>query len=371
MPAHHRTRKTKPLGDTCCRAWPSIVQRTRNALGAGAREFHSTSVSEIKDSATPGVFYTQIVATSPAVVEMTGVNVRFGSTQVLHGLSLTLAEGRITALLGPNGAGKSTAMGVISGLVHPQSGHVHVLHHPPGSLAARLRTGVMLQEGGIPSQAHGPDIVRHIAVLRGVPEAAEPLVEALDISRLRTTTFRRMSGGEKKRVALACALVGTPSLILVDEPTAGLDPPGRRMVWEHLHERRQAGATIGLCTHDMAEAATLADDIAIIKDGRCRGLAPLGELVGSGEESIIFSAALHLDITGLRNALPEGCLVVESHPGQYRITGPVGPQSLATVSAWCGQLGVRPRDLRVSHRDLEDVYWEMTGSHWEIGQDGL
>ncbi len=305
---------------------------------------------------------------SPAIVEMANVDVRFGSTQVLHGLSLTLAQGRITALLGPNGAGKSTTMGVIAGLVRPQSGQVRVHGHSPGSWAARVRTGVMLQEGGIPTQAHGPDIVRHIAALRGVPQAVEPLVEALDIARLRRTTFRRMSGGEKKRVALACALVGTPSLILVDEPTAGLDPPGRRMVWEHLHARREAGATIGLCTHDMTEAATLADDIAIINEGRCQGLAPLGELLGSGDESVIFSAALHLDLTGLRNALPEVCRVSESHPGQYRITGPVGPQTLATVSAWCGQLGVLPRDLRVSHRDLEDVYWEMTGSQWESGQ---
>lgn len=299
---------------------------------------------------------------------MIDVDVRFGSIQALHGLSLTLARGRITALLGPNGAGKSTTLAVIAGLIRPQSGHVRVLDHLPGAPAARALVGVMLQEGGVPTQAHGPDIVRHIASLRGVPEAADPLIEALDIARLRKTTFRRMSGGEKKRVALACALVGTPSLILVDEPTAGLDPPGRRMVWEHLHERRQAGATIGLCTHDMAEAATLADDIAIISQGRCRGLAPLGELLGSGQESVIFSAALHLDITGLRNALPEGCQVVESHPGQYRITGPVGPQTLATVSAWCGQLGVRPRDLRISHRDLEDVYWEMTGSQWKPEQ---
>jgi ABC-2 type transport system ATP-binding protein len=127
--------------------------------------------------------------------------------------------------------------------------------------------------------------------------------------------------------------------------------------------------TIGLCTHDMAEAASLADDVAIISDGQCRGLAPIEELLASGEESVTFSAALNLDTHGLQTALPEGHRVEESHPGQYRIAGPVGPQTLATVSAWCGQMGVRPRDLRIAHRDLEDVYWEMTGSQWTAKED--
>ncbi len=300
---------------------------------------------------------------------MRDVEVRLGATQVLRGLSLHLTAGRITALLGPNGAGKSTTMSVIAGLIRPNSGHVDVLGQDPGSLQARLRTGVMLQEGGIPTQAHGPDIVRHIARLRGVESTAEPLIEALDIERLRKTTFRRMSGGEKKRVALACALVGTPDLILVDEPTAGLDPPGRRMVWEHLDQRRKDGVSIGLCTHDMSEASSLADDVAIIFQGHCRGLAPIEELLSSGEESVTFSAALHLDLQGLQSALPERYRVAESHPGQYRITGPVGPETLATVSAWCGQMGVRPRDLRIAHRDLEDVYWEMTGSQWTAREE--
>ncbi|MFY9330967.1 MAG: ABC transporter ATP-binding protein [Candidatus Nanopelagicales bacterium] len=287
--------------------------------------------------------------------------VNYGKTRALRGLTMGVRLGALTTLLGPNGAGKSTTLGVLAGLVRPDSGSATIFGAPAGSLSARQRLGVMLQEGGIPTGARGPSIVRHIAGLRGAAESAEHWIDQLDLDSIGRTTFRRMSGGQKKRVALACALVGHPDLVFVDEPTAGLDPPGRLMVWEALDALRRQGVTVVLCTHDLEEAERLADDVIIIHEGVCRLQEPLTQVLAQARESVDFDAPLHLDLTGLQSALSATANVEERSPGRYRIVGDVSPQTLATVTAWCSQHGVMARGLRVGGTRLEDRYWDITG----------
>jgi ABC-2 type transport system ATP-binding protein len=294
----------------------------------------------------------------PAIA-MADVSVRFGAARALDGLNLTVPGGAVTALLGPNGAGKSTTVAVITGLRRPDSGHVDVLGGPPGTRAARERVSVMLQEGGLPTGARGPEFVRHIAALRGAAGTADPLIDLLAVPP--RTPVRRMSGGERRRTALACALVGSPDVVLLDEPTAGLDVEGREQVWSLIRDLRTRGATVLLSTHHLDEAEALADHVAIVERGRCIAQAPIDDLIPQGREAVVFTSALHLDLGALVEALPAGCTARETAPGRYRVEGDVGPQTLATVTAWCAQHGVTPRSLSIGRLSLLDVYADLTG----------
>lgn len=283
-----------------------------------------------------------------------------GGHRGLQGLDLAVPRGGVTALLGPNGAGKSTAVGILAGLVNPDAGRAVVMGGPPGRREARERMNVMVQDDGLPSGAHAAEIVRHVARLRNAPDTAEPLIALLGLSALGRTTIRRLSGGERRRVSLACALVGDPEVVILDEPTAGLDPRGRAIVWEAIASLRDRGRTVLLCTHLLDEAEALADDIAIIADGRLRAHGSLASLAPDTTDVITFDGPLHLDVESLMQALPEGTQVEETSPGRYRVDGPATPQMLATVASWCAQHGVQPRQLTIGAESLADTYWRLT-----------
>lgn len=290
-----------------------------------------------------------------------GIRVSFpGGRTALAGLNLAVAKGRVTALLGPNGAGKSTTVAVLAGLIHPDAGRAEVLGGAPGRRDARRRVHVMVQDDGLPTGAHAAEIVRHVARLRGAPATAAPLIELLGLDQLGRTTIRRLSGGERRRVSLACALVGHPDFVILDEPTAGLDPRGRAIVWEAIAGLRSRGRTVLLCTHLLEEAEALADTIAVVAAGTCRASGTLESLLPKATEVITFDGPLHLDVSGLAQALPEGSHVQEVTPGRYRVEGGATPRMLATVASWCAQHGVAPRNLGAGSESLADVYWRLT-----------
>ncbi len=300
--------------------------------------------------------------TNPAALARDLV-VRYGPRTAVDGLNLTVAAGAVTALLGPNGAGKSSTIGVLAGLRHPTAGDVLVLGSLPGTRAARDRVGVMLQDDGLPTGAHAAEMVRHIATLRGYPHTAEPLIAALHLADLGRTTIRRLSGGERRRVSLACALVGSPELILLDEPTAGLDQEGRDVVAEIIRERRDSGVAVLLSTHLLDEAEALADSIAVMSHGRDVATGTVASLTADSAERISFAARPHLDVLALARALPSDCEVEERAPGDYRVWGSADPQTLATVSAWCAQHGEAPTHIRAGRESLADAYRRLTGGN--------
>ena len=283
-----------------------------------------------------------------------------GGRTALAGLDLTVASGKVTVLLGPNGAGKSTAVGVLAGLIRPDSGHAEMLGGSTGRLDARRRLNVMVQDDGLPTGAQPAEIVRHVARLRGASSTAQPLIEMLGIDQLGRTTIRRLSGGERRRVSLACALVGDPDVVILDEPTAGLDPRGRSIVWEAIAGLRDRGRSVLLCTHLLDEAEALADVISVIAGGRMRASGSLASLLSNGAERVTFDGPLHLEVASLVQALPEGSRVEEVSPGRYRIDGDASPQILATVASWCAQHGVQPRNLSAGAESLSDAYWRLT-----------
>lgn len=299
------------------------------------------------------------------VIEVDGLVKRYGSTVAADGLSFTVARGTVTALLGPNGAGKTTTVEVCEGYRRADAGLVRVLGLDPArdGRSLRPRVGVMLQEGaGLPPSARPEELVVHLARLHAHPLAVEPLVERLGLAGTRRTAVRRLSGGQRQRLALALAVVGRPELVVLDEPTAGLDPQARRATWELVAELQRDGVTVLLTTHLMDEAEQLADDVVIVDRGRVVARGTPAELTAAGGDGTVqFSAPPRLDTASLRAALPEDVRVEETAPGRYRVSGSLDPQLLATVTAWCATHGVLPHGLAVGRRSLEDVFLDLTG----------
>jgi ABC-2 type transport system ATP-binding protein len=287
----------------------------------------------------------------------------FGDTKAVAGLTFNAAAGQVTALLGPNGAGKSSTLRLTEGFLNPDSGTIRVLGLDPraDAKALRPRVGVMLQAGGLPATIRAAEAVRYAASLYSNPIPPNDLVETLGLTDLGRTPFRRLSGGEQRRVALAIALVGRPELVILDEPTAGMDPQGRRLVWEVVGELRHQGVSVLLSTHLMDEAAELADHVLIIDHGALVTEGSPAELTSGGVERLTFTAPAHLPVADLQSALPAGSTVSEAPAGRYTVTGALDPQLLASVTAWCAGHGAMTHDLNVSRRSLEDVFLELTG----------
>ncbi|HZG06277.1 MAG TPA: ABC transporter ATP-binding protein [Streptomyces sp.] len=297
-------------------------------------------------------------------VEVTGLVKRYGRRTAVNGLDLAVGRGTVTAVLGPNGAGKTTTIETCEGYRRPDAGTVRVLGLDPVADAAALRPriGVMLQSGGVYPTVRAAEMLRHMAALHAHPLDVGALLERLGLDGCGRTPYRRLSGGQQQRLALAMAVVGRPELVFLDEPTAGLDPQARRAAWDLVRELRADGVTVVLSTHFMDEAEELADDVAIIDEGRVIARGSPEELCrGGAENTLRFTGRPGLDLRSLLTALPTDTAVVELTPGTYRLTGTVDPQLLATVTSWCAQNGVMPERISVGRRTLEDVFLELTG----------
>jgi ABC-2 type transport system ATP-binding protein len=306
-----------------------------------------------------------LTVVSALAVEITGLVKRYGSTIAVDGLDLRMARGRLLALLGPNGAGKTTTVEICEGFLKPDSGIVRVLGLDPvrdGS-ALRPKIGVMPQGGGAYPGVRAEEMLRLVAACAANPLDPAWLLDILGLDSARRTPFKRLSGGQQQRLSLACALIGKPELVFLDEPTAGMDPQARRLVWDLLGALRADGVGVLLTTHLMEEAEALADDVVIVDGGKVIAQGSPSALTAESAEAaqLRFKARSRLDTELLAAALPEGYLVRESAPGSYRVEGRVDPQVVSTVTAWCAQQGVLAEELHIGKRDLEEVFLDLTG----------
>ncbi|MFP5416603.1 MAG: ABC transporter ATP-binding protein [Actinomycetes bacterium] len=219
-----------------------------------------------------------------------GLDVSFGSRRVLRGLTFTAAPGRITALLGPNGAGKTTAIRALTGLVTPTAGTVTVLGLPAGHPDALARLGLMPQATGAWSGIRPVELLTYLASLYAHPHPVDALVTELGLTSFARTPYRRLSGGQQQAVNLAGALVGRPEFLLLDEPTAGMDPHARRRTWALVRAAADAGAGVLLTTHAMDEAAELADHVWIMDDGAVTVHGTVAELTARESLEDVFLA---------------------------------------------------------------------------------
>ena len=299
----------------------------------------------------------------PDAIAVNGLYRAFGSVKAVDGLSFRLAAGSILALLGPNGAGKTTTVEICEGFTRADAGQIRVLGLDPWrqSGALRPRIGVMLQTGGAHASARAGEMLQLMARCSAHPLDPSWLLDVLGLAASAHTPIRRLSGGQVQRLSLAMALVGRPELLFLDEPTAGMDPQARHLVWDLLRALRSDGVSILLTTHLLDEAELLADRIVIIDSGRSVADGTPAELTGGSSAELRFTAPPGLDLDQLRRALPLGYTVAEPVRGHYLLTGDIVPSTMATVTSFCAMLGVMPTGLQVGTRSLDEVYLELTG----------
>jgi len=297
-------------------------------------------------------------------VRLRGLSKRYGPTVAVSDLDLDVHSAEVFALLGPNGAGKTTTVEMCEGFVRPDAGSIEVLGLNPVTDNAQLRPriGVMLQGGGGYPAARAGEMLNLVAAYSANPLDPAWLLDTLGLTDAARTTYRRLSGGQQQRLSLACAIVGRPELVFLDEPTAGMDAHARLVVWELIDGLRRDGVTVVLTTHQLKEAEELADRIMIIDRGSAVASGTPAELMRDGaEDQLRFSAPRRLDLSLLISALPEGYRASERVPGEYLVEGKIDPQVLSTVTSWCARLNILTTDLRVEQRSLEDVFLDLTG----------
>ena len=297
------------------------------------------------------------------VLSVRGLVKRYGSVAAVDGLDLELGAASVLALLGPNGAGKTTTVEVCTGFATADAGEVRVLGVDPDGApdALRARIGVMPQGGGAYPGVRAEEMLQVVAACAADPLDPSWLVEVLGLRGCARTPYKRLSGGQQQRLALACALVGRPELVFLDEPTTGLDPQGRRLVWELISALRRDGVAVLLTTHLMEEAEALADQVVIIDAGRVVAAGSPAQLTARGDHELRFRARPGMDVDELTAALPSGYRAAETVAGRYVVHGRIDPAVLSTITGWCAAQGALADDVQVSRRSLEDVFLELTG----------
>ncbi len=193
---------------------------------------------------------------------------RYGDVAALEDVSLTLCAGEVLALLGPNGAGKTTALSLLLGLLRPDKGEVQLFSKPPQWAASRGRVGVMLQLSGVPETLSVTEHLELFAAYYPRPLLQSEVLERTGLVGLERRLYGNLSGGQKGRLHLALALIGDPDLLVLDEPTTGLDVSSRRALWKSVQEAAAGGKTVLLTTHNLEEADALADRIVVLSGGR-------------------------------------------------------------------------------------------------------
>jgi ABC-2 type transport system ATP-binding protein len=300
--------------------------------------------------------------TDSAAVRVRDLRMSFDGTEVLHGVDFDVRYGEVFCLLGPNGAGKTTTLEILEGFRPPTGGTVRVLGLDPAAQPARLRerAGMVLQECGFPRQARVAELIDTWRTYYPNPRPLADLLEVVELTAMRNTQVRKLSGGQRRRLDFALALAGDPDLIFLDEPTTGFDPEARRRCWAAIENLRGLGKTILLTTHYLDEAERLADRIAILRAGRI-------ELSGTTQEvATRAGVATRISFTtpsALRRGQlppPDGIdLAVRGsesvcHTGNAALT-------LRLLLAWAAEHHLGDLDgLAVTAPRLEDTYLQFT-----------
>lgn len=195
----------------------------------------------------------------------------YDGVDVVDHVSLTLEAGRVTALVGPNGCGKTTTVEMLIGLRRPASGRATIAGVPvvPGG-EHRFHVGVQLQTSGLPAKVRVREVIRSVECLYRDPADWRPIAELLHVDTFLGATVDNLSGGQRRRLDILCATLGRPRLLVLDEPTSGIDPEGRARVWDVIRAQSAAGCAVLATTHDMAEAEAFCDELLVMAGGRIR-----------------------------------------------------------------------------------------------------
>ena len=307
------------------------------------------------------------LAAGGPVVVVDSVVKRYGGRPVVDGASIDVRAGEIVALLGPNGAGKTTTVEIIEGYRRADSGSVRVLGTDPwrAARAHRARVGLMLQSGGFDMRARPGETLRQYAAFHADCIEPDELIDELGLRAVARTPYRRLSGGERQRLAFAVALVGRPDVLILDEPTAGMDPEARAVVRGRIEAARDEGRAILLASHELPDVERLADRVYILVEGRIVASGSVSELAATRTPTLRFSVDRSLDaadLGALARALG-GRVIAKDAPGAYEIADAAPtPALVAALASWCAQTGRLITSWRTTGASLEDTYLDLVAA---------
>ena len=299
------------------------------------------------------------------VIQVRGLVKRYGPLTAVDGISFTVHRGEVFGILGPNGAGKTTTLEVIEGLQSPTAGETAVLgvdtRRDPQQVKGRI--GVQLQASAYFDFLTLHEILTLFGTFypRRIP--ADELLEVVGLADRSGTTLKKLSGGQKQRFTVAASLVNDPEVVILDEPTTGLDPQARHNLWDLIRQIHSDGRTVVLTTHYMEEAQALCDRVAIMDAGRIVALdTPSGLLLRIERPySVKLSTASELspqEVEALRPS-PEDELTANGASCELRVKD--ASQTMAHVLEWASDSGITLEHLEVVPSTLEDVFLELTG----------
>jgi len=276
---------------------------------------------------------------SRLAIEVSDLRKSYAGVEAVRGLSFGVREGEVFGLLGPNGAGKTTTVEILEGYRKRNAGQVWVLGHDPEVRDRRLqeRVGIVLQSCGFYPRVTVREAVSHFAKAYPRPRDPAETIALVGLDAKADARANELSGGQRRRLDLALALVGDPELVFLDEPTTGFDPAARRTAWNVVRRLRDLGKTVVLTTHYLDEAQALADRVAIIKDGRIVAEGPPAEL-GPGSYRVSY--------------LSEGRRVTHETDDPTELLHRLTRDAVAR--------GERLEGLEVNRPTLEEVYLELT-----------
>jgi ABC-2 type transport system ATP-binding protein len=275
-------------------------------------------------------------------IEVTDLRKSYGPVEAVRGLSFNVERGEVFGLLGPNGAGKTTTVEIVEGYRKRSSGDVHVLGRDPQDRDRELQqsVGIVLQSCGFYPRVTVREALEHFGRPYAHRRDTRETIELVGLTEKADTKAKDLSGGQRRRLDLALALVGDPELVFLDEPTTGFDPAARRVAWGVIERLKQLGKTVLLTTHYLDEAQALADRVAIIKDGVIVAEGAPGELSrASARYRISYIAA-------------DGRRIEHGTDDPTSLLHELTSEALAR--------GERLEGLEVTHPSLEDIYLELT-----------
>ena len=312
---------------------------------------------------------------SSPVISVSGLHKSYGDFEAVKGIDLSVDRGEIFAFLGPNGAGKTTTVEILEGYRARSSGSVEVLGVDPSHPTRewRGRVGVVLQECELPPELTVTESVSQYAGYYEAPRGVQETVDLVGLAEKADARAGKLSGGQRRRLDVALALVGDPDLLFLDEPTTGFDPLARRQAWDVVRSLRDLGKTVFLTTHYMEEAQELADRVAILADGRIVAQGPPDELGGGERAETRITFALPDPASGNgalgQDDLPEAvrAALVPSGPGEadgqrVHLRTTEATEVLAALTSWAIEHEVELGGLEAVRPSLEDVYLELTGA---------
>ncbi|WP_067798573.1 ABC transporter ATP-binding protein [Actinomadura formosensis] len=294
-------------------------------------------------------------------IEVSGLRKRYGDVQAVDGVTFGVEEGEFFGILGPNGAGKTTTLEIIEGLRKADEGEVSVLGLSPWPRNPGLlpRIGVQLQASSFFERLTTREQLRTFGSLYGVPvKKADAMMELVGLEGKADVRVEKLSGGQAQRLSIACALVHDPELLFLDEPTAALDPQGRRNLWDVLRQINTQGRTVVLTTHHMDEAEILCDRVAIMDAGKILRLGPPAVLVRGLDVPARISVASGVLAVADARLLP-GADEAADDGISLTITTRDPSAVVAAMAAKDALTGVQ-----IHGATLEDVFLELTGREY-------